>query len=33
MSNLNLEVNGQAVQLQVEPHRLLVEAAARAARA
>ena len=25
MSNLNLEVNGQAVQLQVEPHRLLVE--------
>ena len=25
MSNLNLEVNGQAVQLQVEPQRLLVE--------
>ena len=25
MSNLNLEVNGQAVQLQVDPHRLLVE--------
>jgi carbon-monoxide dehydrogenase small subunit len=25
MSNLNLEVNGKAVQLQVEPHRLLVE--------
>lgn len=25
MSNLNLEVNGQAVQLQVDSHRLLVE--------
>jgi carbon-monoxide dehydrogenase small subunit len=25
MSNLNLEVNGKAVQLQVDPHRLLVE--------
>ena len=25
MSKLNLEVNGQAVQLQVDPHRLLVE--------
>ena len=25
MENLNLEVNGRAVQLQVQPHRLLVE--------
>ena len=25
MDNLNLEVNGKAVQLQVDPHRLLVE--------
>ena len=25
MSSLNLEVNGKAVQLQVDPHRLLVE--------